>query len=285
MVVRTAWSRYFYIAFALILLISCWELNVGKSIAKAAGSRETADAANFIPEESIRLRILANSDSPADQWIKREVRDAIVARMGEWVEEPQGIEAARAAVRSHLPDIRELVGQTLSENGFDYAYDVELGMVPFPTKMYGNQVYPAGQYEALRVTIGTAKGQNWWCVLFPPLCFVDSEAIAKPATARNAGSVGKEDAVINEAVTDRDAERVDAAAGAYHSADEPAQSQGSSVGEAERQLGGPSQRQLENAETATGRQYDTASDKNVSPQPEIRFFLLDMFHRLGNANA
>src|SRR5205085_1498387 len=118
---------------------------------------------------------------PSDQWIKREVRDAIVEQMNEWVKKPQGIEAAREAVRAHLPELSELVGETLQKNGFAYSYELELGQVPFPAKMYGDQVYPAGDYEALRVSIGTAEGQNWWCVLFPPLCFVDSEAVVKKA--------------------------------------------------------------------------------------------------------
>lgn len=181
MVKRTSRVHYFYIAFALILLISCWEAQRDNAVVFA--SNITAVSGNSeggaIPNESIRLRILANSDSPSDQWIKREVRDAIVAQMNQWVSGPQTIEAARETVRTHLPELNELVGQTLRKNGFAYPYQVELGVVPFPTKMYGNQVYPAGEYEALRVSIGEAEGQNWWCVLFPPLCFVDSEMIAK----------------------------------------------------------------------------------------------------------
>lgn len=115
--------------------------------------------------------------------LKREVRDAIVEQMNGWVTAPQGIQEAREVVREHLPELNELVGETLRKNGFDYSYNVELGVVPFPTKMYGNQVYPAGDYEALRVSIGAAEGQNWWCVLFPPLCFVDSEMVVKRNTA------------------------------------------------------------------------------------------------------
>jgi stage II sporulation protein R len=184
MIKRSFWRCCSYIIFALILLILCWETNRSHSIVFAAGDKVTAGSGNdFIPQESIRLRILANSDSPADQWIKLKVRDAIVEQMKQWVDEPQGLEAARAAVIYHLPEVEQLVGQTLGKYGFAYSYEVELGQVPFPAKMYGSQVYPAGDYEALRVTIGTAEGQNWWCVLFPPLCFVDSEAIAKKSDA------------------------------------------------------------------------------------------------------
>lgn len=139
-----------------------------------------------IPEESIRLRILANSDTPQDQALKRDIRDAIVARMQSWVTGPQTLEEARFVVTQNLPELDDLVGNMIRERGYSYSHQVDLGIVPFPTKMYGNQVYPAGEYEALRVSIGEAEGQNWWCVLFPPLCFVDSvsgEALAVTAVA------------------------------------------------------------------------------------------------------
>jgi stage II sporulation protein R len=179
---QIGYRRYMYVVFAIILLICSWEANLNSSVIMAAGIGVEADrstASAIIPQESIRLRILANSDSPADQWIKREVRDAIVEEMNQWVAEPQGIEAARKAVRDHLPELDELVGRKLRQYGFASSYQVELGRVPFPAKMYGSQIYPAGDYEALRVSIGLAEGQNWWCVLFPPLCFVDSEMITK----------------------------------------------------------------------------------------------------------
>ncbi|NUU59753.1 stage II sporulation protein R [Paenibacillus agri] len=162
---------------------------------------DAAVAESSIPTESIRLRILANSDGTQDQLIKRQIRDAVVAQMNQWVsglEDPQSLEQARALIRRHLPELNALVGQELEQRGIDYTYNVELGVVPFPTKMYGGKVYPAGDYEALRVTLGAGKGQNWWCVLFPPLCFIDAgsgdaaaPAAAKVKTVSAAGSEGK----------------------------------------------------------------------------------------------
>ncbi|MBP1153220.1 MULTISPECIES: stage II sporulation protein R [unclassified Paenibacillus] len=183
MVKRFAWKRYAYLVFAFMVLLACWESQRSNVVlfASPAGSGEVQSS--VIPQESIRLRILAHSDAALDQWLKREVRDAILEQMNGWVAAPQGIEAAREVVREHLPELEALVGETLRKNGFDYSYKVELGVVPFPTKMYGNQVYPAGEYEALRVSIGAAEGQNWWCVLFPPLCFIDSEMVVKKNTA------------------------------------------------------------------------------------------------------
>jgi stage II sporulation protein R len=161
--------------FAIILLISNWEFN----------RTNIAFADSSIPAQSIRLRILANSDSVADQVMKRRVRDAVIAQMNAWVQEPDGIENARRVVQTQLPALRDLVGRELALYGYDYPYKVELGLVPFPTKMYGDRVYPAGDYEALRITLGLGEGQNWWCVLFPPLCFVDAvtgEAVGKTSS-------------------------------------------------------------------------------------------------------
>ncbi|WP_415640011.1 stage II sporulation protein R [Paenibacillus sediminis] len=154
---------------------------------------DAAVAGGPIPEQSIRLRILANSDRTDDQLAKREIRDAIVKEMNTWVaqlENPQSLVQARATIRTHLPDIEKIVAQELANRGIPYSFHVELGIVPFPTKMYGGTVYPAGNYEALRVTLGAGRGQNWWCVLFPPLCFIDAgsgEAAAQAADVKDAG--------------------------------------------------------------------------------------------------
>ncbi|WP_339788450.1 stage II sporulation protein R [Paenibacillus sp. FSL R7-0313] len=162
----------------LMMIIMMWE----------GQKTDAAVAATAIPEQSIRLRILANSDAPGDQLVKREIRDAVVAQMGEWVaelENPQSLDEARKVIREHLSEIENRVGEELASRGLNYEYQVELGSVPFPTKLYGGTVYPAGDYEAVRITLGEGKGQNWWCVLFPPLCFIDAgtgDALAKPST-------------------------------------------------------------------------------------------------------
>jgi stage II sporulation protein R len=150
-----------YILFVMIILVMSWETSI--------------EAQNLIPEDSIRLRILANSDSLQDQWIKRKVRDAIIAEVNSWVDSLQvkDLAEARQLIKSRMPEIEEAVQSTLTQYGFTYGFKMELDVVPFPTKVYAGEVYPAGDYEALRVTLGKGEGQNWWCVLFPPLCFVD----------------------------------------------------------------------------------------------------------------
>jgi stage II sporulation protein R len=129
--------------------------------------------AKEIPKQAIRLRILANSDQLEDQWLKRKVRDQVVKEIQAWAKRPDDIREARQMIRSRLPRFQALAKQTIRRYGYDYPVKVDFGQVPFPTKLYGEKVYPAGDYEALRITIGQGKGENWWCVLFPPLCFID----------------------------------------------------------------------------------------------------------------
>lgn len=195
MVKRLSFRSYWLVAFAIIVMMTCWESNRTQAAVLDPG----------IPEESIRLRILANSDAPNDQLVKMQLRDEVVREMSGWVAEPDGIEAARAAVRGHMSDLETLVGDVLAQNGYDYEYKVELGQVPFPTKIYGNKVYPAGDYEALRITLGKGEGQNWWCVLFPPLCFVDGKAgvaIAKKADPAPTASAASASANTAEPAND-----------------------------------------------------------------------------------
>ncbi|WP_249306013.1 stage II sporulation protein R [Lederbergia citrea] len=127
----------------------------------------------IIPEEAIRLRIIPNSDSDTDQEAKRAIRDAVNAEITKWVEELTSIDEARSVITSHLPDVDKIAQQELAEKGLNYSVKVEFGNVQFPTKLYGQYLYPAGTYEAILITLGEGSGANWWCVLFPPLCFLD----------------------------------------------------------------------------------------------------------------
>ncbi|TGB01609.1 stage II sporulation protein R [Halobacillus salinus] len=138
---------------------------------------EQTDAARdyqVIPDEAIRLRILADSNDESDQQIKRLVRDRVNEEITLWVEDLTSIEAARKLIRERLPEIRTIVGETLKEEGLEYDYTADYDTnVTFPTKLYGSYIYPAGEYEAILITLGEGEGDNWWCVLFPPLCFLD----------------------------------------------------------------------------------------------------------------
>ncbi|WP_281883206.1 stage II sporulation protein R [Paenibacillus sp. YYML68] len=276
MVKRVNVKPYLYLGFALVMLLMCWESGKANAMLFEAKAKSAVDA-SVIPQESIRLRILANSDSPTDQWIKREVRDAIIEQMNAWVAEPDGIEAARETVKSRLPELEAVVEKTLRDNGFDYTYQVELGVVPFPTKMYGNQVYPAGEYEALRVSIGEAEGQNWWCVLFPPLCFVDSEMVVKKDNKAYAASA-EDEAAPNDGKTDAGAANGKAAEkDAARKADQSDKSSKSVT------AASAVQKEAGAGKTASGAaeqaQKDAEGGKEAAAgkeQPEVRFFLWDM---------
>ncbi|WP_047980891.1 stage II sporulation protein R [Ornithinibacillus contaminans] len=149
------------------------------------------DDYEVIPDDAIRLRILANSDNEADQEIKRVVRDNVNAAITEWVAEITDINEARKLLESKVPEIKEIVHQTLQEAGENRDVDVEYNdSVSFPTKIYGSYLYPAGDYEAILITIGEGEGANWWCVLFPPLCFLD---FANGISVAEASSGGFED--------------------------------------------------------------------------------------------
>ncbi|NSL52099.1 stage II sporulation protein R [Calidifontibacillus erzurumensis] len=165
------------IIFIILLLIGANLIQVfDRAIAEANGPV-------VIPDEAIRLRILANSNSDEDQALKRKVRDAVNAEITTWVEDLTSIEAARALIESRVDEIEEIAYEVLAEEGSNQTVQVEFGQVNFPTKIYGNYIYPAGQYEAILITLGEGEGANWWCVLFPPLCFLDfsnGDAVMEP---------------------------------------------------------------------------------------------------------
>jgi stage II sporulation protein R len=132
-----------------------------------------AKDAVVIPAEAIRLRILANSDSAQDQEIKRMVRDAVNEQITLWVQELTSLEKAKDVLTSKLPEVQDIAEKVVAEQGSNQSVNVEFGKVQFPTKLYGEFLYPAGEYQAILITLGEGKGANWWCVLYPPLCFLD----------------------------------------------------------------------------------------------------------------
>lgn len=126
-----------------------------------------------IPKEAIRLRILANSDTPGDQALKRKVRDEVNKNITKWVQDIDSLKKAREVIKSHLPDLEQIALNVVKEENSNQSVKVEFSRVQFPTKLYGQYLYPAGKYEAILITLGKGEGANWWCVLYPPLCFLD----------------------------------------------------------------------------------------------------------------
>lgn len=123
-----------------------------------------------------RLHILANSDSEEDQALKLKVRDNIIEYMNSLSYSNLTKKEAIDLTKSNLQNFKEIAQRTILEEGYNYSINLEVGNFYFPTKEYGNISLPAGYYDALKIEIGEAKGKNWWCSLFPPLCFVDISA-------------------------------------------------------------------------------------------------------------
>lgn len=122
----------------------------------------------------LRLHIIANSDDPADQALKLQVRDAVVAFMRVEFQGLHNVQEARSLAVRDIPRLEGIAAQVVAEHGYKYPVSVVVGDCLFPTRSYGDLVLPQGQYQAVRIILGEGKGKNWWCVLFPPLCLVSS---------------------------------------------------------------------------------------------------------------
>lgn len=126
-----------------------------------------------ISNSVFRLHVIANSDSDEDQNLKYIVRDNLLNYMNTLTENITSRDAAIQIAKKHEDDFYDIAKKTIEENGYNYDVKIEIGNSYFPTKYYGDISLPAGYYDSLKVEIGNASGQNWWCVMFPPLCFVD----------------------------------------------------------------------------------------------------------------
>lgn len=155
-----------------IIIIMIGILTIGAIV---HNSNLSSDKAEFTstPDQLIRFHVLANSDSEQDQAMKRAVRDAILKEVSPQLAVSQSLDESRKILRKVSPDMVDIARSVVKTWGKDYVVHTEYGHFSFPTKSYGTLVLPAGEYEALRIVIGEGQGSNWWCVLFPPLCFID----------------------------------------------------------------------------------------------------------------
>lgn len=121
----------------------------------------------------VRLHVIAEDDSAGEQALKLKVRDRILAEFGDALSGQGDVASIKEYVNTHLDDFKSVAEDELKQNGSDKTVSVSFEKTAFNTREYGNVRLPAGYYDALRIVIGEGKGQNWWCVLFPPLCFVE----------------------------------------------------------------------------------------------------------------
>ena len=126
-----------------------------------------------ISNSVFRLHVIANSDSEEDQNLKYLVRDALLEYMNTLGADALSKQDVIQIANEHISEFEQIAKTVINQNGFDYPVKIEIGNYSFPTKEYGDISLPAGFYDAMRVKIGNADGQNWWCVMFPPLCFID----------------------------------------------------------------------------------------------------------------
>jgi stage II sporulation protein R len=137
-----------------------------------------------IASDVIRFHVIANSDSEKDQALKLEIKQALTEELRPKLENVKDIDKARTILKNNLEEMVLTANRIIKENGFDYTARASLEQGYFPLKVYGDLSLPPGQYEAVKVALGAAAGQNWWCVMFPPLCFVDATYSVVPDSSK-----------------------------------------------------------------------------------------------------
>lgn len=165
-------GKRFWVKQSIALL--CALLLTAGAVMAVSAFGEFQKNCDSLSEKVLRLHVLANSDSEADQQLKLKVRDAILQESDRLFQQSDSKEAAMAQMATHLSDVEQVAERTLRKNGCDLPVTAALKKVKFNTRTYGNITLPAGEYDALQVEIGAAKGKNWWCVLFPSLCVPSS---------------------------------------------------------------------------------------------------------------
>ena len=133
-----------------------------------------------IAKEVIRFHVIANSDAEIDQSVKLVVKDNVVAYMQGKLKDANTKEEAKRIMRKEIPAIKKIAQKTVKKEGYDYNCNVIYHTREFPVKVYGDLTFPSGKYEALDVVLGNAEGKNWWCVMFPTLCFIDGTYAVVP---------------------------------------------------------------------------------------------------------
>ena len=150
----------FYIFSGVVIFLYIWNVVLGNDMLQPS-----------IASKILRFHVLANSDMQEDQAVKERVRDAVGFYLKPLLEEAEDLEETKQIVDENMDDIIAVAERTLQENGYDYSVSARITRTDFPEKSYGMYTFPAGEYEALQIVLGEGEGQNWWCVLYPNMCF------------------------------------------------------------------------------------------------------------------
>lgn len=150
----------FYVIVGAIIFLYIWTTVLGNDLLQPS-----------IASKILRFHVIANSDSECDQAVKEEVRDAVGTYLQPLLEEADSLEETKQIVGKNIRAIEDISKETLKANGYDYQVTARITRTDFPEKSYGSYTFPKGEYEALQIVIGEGEGQNWWCVLYPNMCF------------------------------------------------------------------------------------------------------------------
>ena len=168
--------RHLLCCIAIVFSFSCLVLSAITVITEMS----RAAFASRVADQVLRFHVIANSDSEEDQTLKLQVRDALISYMAQYRDSFDSAEEAAAFVTTHCDELQQLAQSVIRQAGYPYAATASVTTCDFPEKTYGDLTFPAGEYQALRIEIGQAQGQNWWCVLYPLLCFTEEGIVTVP---------------------------------------------------------------------------------------------------------
>lgn len=159
----------------IILILNSMVLFLGceKEVSKIKNNEGITYTYEDVKDKLIRFHVLANSDSKEDQALKMKVKDSVIKYMEPILKNSKSLDMTRELLKENEDEVMKIANEVIKKEGYNYSVKIELKKENFPEKVYGNIILPQGEYEAFRILIGDYKGQNWWCVMFPPLCFTD----------------------------------------------------------------------------------------------------------------
>ena len=156
----------------------CVDKNIGSKLYEVEKNNKNEDGIrtlNYdeVKDSLIRFHVIANSDNEEDQNLKLKVKNKVIDYLYPYLNNSQSLDESRQIIKDRMQEVKKLAEEVIKDNNYEYDIQVELSRENFPDKSYGNITLPQGNYEAFRIIIGDGQGKNWWCVMFPPLCFVD----------------------------------------------------------------------------------------------------------------
>ena len=157
----------------VLICFLCTSIFSGCASVEYSEDGQTVYNYDDVKDTLIRFHVIANSDTDEDQNLKLKVRDEVIKYLYPYLNNSTSLDESRKIILDKQEKVKEIAKKVIKENGYDYGVTTELSHENFPDKAYGNIVLPQGNYEAFRIIIGNGEGRNWWCVMFPPLCFID----------------------------------------------------------------------------------------------------------------